>query len=108
MEESRSAFKVLTGKPTWKKPVGRSQRRSETIIRMNLKEIGVDMRNWVDLVQDRDYCRAQCLCECDIEPHKPWSEWMNENKNVNATLEFVFSENWVSLHEYTMQFSGLH
>jgi hypothetical protein len=27
-------------------------------IRMNLKEIGIDTRNWVDSVQDRDYWRA--------------------------------------------------
>ena len=27
-------------------------------IRMDLKEIGINMRNWVDLAQDRDYQRA--------------------------------------------------
>ena len=25
---------------------------------MNLKEIGINTRNWVDLAQDRDYWRA--------------------------------------------------
>ena len=25
---------------------------------MNLKEIGINTRNWVDLTQDRDYWRA--------------------------------------------------
>jgi hypothetical protein len=25
---------------------------------MNLKEIGIDMRNWVDKAQDRDYWRT--------------------------------------------------
>ena len=33
-------------------------RRWEGNIRMDLKEIGIDTRNWVDSAQDRDYCRA--------------------------------------------------
>ena len=32
--------------------------RGEDNIRMNLKEIGVITRNWVDSAQDRDYWRA--------------------------------------------------
>ena len=38
MEEGRSAFKILTGKPTGKKPLGRPSRRWEENIRMDLKE----------------------------------------------------------------------
>ena len=30
----------------------------EDNIRMDLKEIGINKRNWVDLSQDRDYWRA--------------------------------------------------
>ena len=41
-----------------KRPLGRPWRRWEDNIRMDLKEIGVNMRNWVDLAQDRDYWRA--------------------------------------------------
>ena len=37
MEEGRSAFKILTGKPTRKVPLGRPRRRWEDNIRMNLK-----------------------------------------------------------------------
>ena len=48
MEEGRNAFKILTGKPTGKRPPGRLRRRSEDNIRMNLKEIGINARNWVD------------------------------------------------------------
>ena len=54
MEESRSAFKILTGKPTGKRPLGRSKSRWEDNIRMDLKEIGNSKRNWVDSAQDRD------------------------------------------------------
>ena len=48
MEECRSAFKILTGKPTGKRPLGRPRRRWEDNIRMVLKEIGINTRNWVD------------------------------------------------------------
>ena len=47
MEEGKRAFKVLTGKPTGKRPLGRPRRRWEDNIRMDLEEIGVSARNWV-------------------------------------------------------------
>ena len=37
MEESRRAFKILTGKPTGKRPLGRPRRRWEGNIRWTLK-----------------------------------------------------------------------
>ena len=41
MKEGRSDFKVLTGKPTGKRPLGRPRRRWEDNIRMDLEEIGI-------------------------------------------------------------------
>ena len=38
-EEGRSAFKILTGKPTGRRPLGRPRRRWEDNIRMDLEEI---------------------------------------------------------------------
>ena len=58
MEEERSAFKNLTGKPTGKKPLGRPRRRWEDNIRMDLEEIGINAGNWVDSAEDRNYWRA--------------------------------------------------
>ena len=58
MEEGRSAFKILTGTTAGKIPFGRSRRRWEDNVRMILKEIGINTRNWVDSAQDRDYWRA--------------------------------------------------
>ena len=58
MEEGRSAFKILTGKPTGKRPLWQPRRRWEDNIRMDLKEMGINTRNWTDSVQDRDYWRA--------------------------------------------------
>ena len=58
MEESRSAFQILRGKPTGKRPSGRPMRRKDDNIRMYLKEIGINTSNWVDSAQDKDYWRA--------------------------------------------------
>ena len=58
MEDGRSAFKILTGKSTVRRPLERPRHRWEDNIRMDLKEIGINTRNWVDSAQDRDYSRA--------------------------------------------------
>ena len=49
MEEGRNAFKILTGTPIGKRPLGRLRRRWVDNIRMDLKKIGISTRNWVDL-----------------------------------------------------------
>jgi hypothetical protein len=66
MEEARSAFKILTGKPTGKRPLRRPRRRWEDNIRMDLKEIGTNTRNWVVSAQDRDYWRALVNAELNL------------------------------------------
>ena len=58
MEEGRNVLKNVTGKPTGKRPLGRPRRRWEDNIRMDLKEIGIITRNWVDSDQDIDYWRV--------------------------------------------------
>jgi hypothetical protein len=58
VEEGRSVFKILTGKPTGKRPLGSPKRRWENNIRTDFKEIGFNMKNLIDLTQDR---------QCDIE-----------------------------------------
>ena len=58
MEEGRSAFKILTDKPTRKRPLGRSRHRWEDNIRMDLEEIGINAGNWVNSTLDRNYWRA--------------------------------------------------
>ena len=66
VDESRSAFKILTGKPTGRRPLGRPRRRWEDNIRMDIKEIGISTRNWVDSAQDRDYWRALVRVALDL------------------------------------------
>ena len=57
MEEGRSAFKILTGKPTVKIPLGNPRLRWEDIIRMDLEEIGINAET-VDSALDRDYWKV--------------------------------------------------
>ena len=54
IEEGRGTFKILTGKPTGKRPLERSRRRWYENIRMDLKEIGVNARNLVNLLITHD------------------------------------------------------
>ena len=58
MEEGWSAFKILTGIPTGKRPLGRPRRKWENNIRKVIKEMGINTRDWDDLNQDRHYWRA--------------------------------------------------
>jgi hypothetical protein len=67
MEEGRSDFKILTGKSTGKRPLGRPRRRWEDNIRMDLKEIGINTRNWVDSAQDRNYWRVRVNAELNLQ-----------------------------------------
>ena len=48
-------FKVA---PTGKRPLESPTHRWEDNIRMDLKEIGNNTRNWVDTAQDRGYWKA--------------------------------------------------
>ena len=43
--------------------------RWEDNIRINLKEIGINMRNWVDSVQDMDYWRALVSAALNVPKH---------------------------------------
>ena len=45
MEEGRSAFKIVTGKPSGKRPLGRPRLTWEDNIRMDLEEIGINAGN---------------------------------------------------------------
>jgi hypothetical protein len=58
MEEKRNAYSMLVGKPEGKRPLGRPRRRWVDGIKMDLREIGWDGMDWIDLAQDRDQWRA--------------------------------------------------
>jgi hypothetical protein len=58
MGKRRSGFKILTGTPTAKIPLGMLRRRWQDNFRTGLKEMGINTRNWVDSAQDRCYWGA--------------------------------------------------
>ena len=65
---------MLTGKPTGMRPLEKPRRRWEDNIRMCLKEICINRRNWVDSAQDRDYWRAFVNAELNLRFfHMAWS-----------------------------------
>jgi hypothetical protein len=52
------AYKILVGKPERKRPCGRFRRIWDDNIRMDLREIGWEVLDWIYLAQDRDQWRA--------------------------------------------------
>jgi hypothetical protein len=53
--EERKAYRLLVGKPEGNKPLGRPRCRRMDNIKIDLREIGWDGMDWIDLVQDRDH-----------------------------------------------------
>jgi hypothetical protein len=51
--EGRGVYRVLIGRPEYKSPLGRPRRRWEDNIKMDLREIGIDGPNWIQLAHDR-------------------------------------------------------
>jgi hypothetical protein len=56
--EGRGAYRVLVGRHEGKRPLGRPRRRWEYNIKMDLREIGIDVAIWIRLDQDRVQWRA--------------------------------------------------
>ena len=48
----------LVGKPEGKRPLGRTRRRWDDNIMIDLQEMGRGRGDWMELVQDRDRWRA--------------------------------------------------
>jgi hypothetical protein len=58
MAAMRNASRILVGKPEWKRPLGRSRRKLEDNIRMDLKETGWEYVDRSHLDQVRDQWRS--------------------------------------------------
>jgi len=53
MGEGRGIYRVLVGRSKGKRPLGRPRCRWEDNIKLDLREIGIDGWNWIQLSQDR-------------------------------------------------------
>jgi hypothetical protein len=58
MGEKRDAHRILVGRPDRRRPLGRTRRRWEDNIKMDLPEVGWVGMDWIELAQDRDRWRA--------------------------------------------------
>jgi hypothetical protein len=58
MGEGRGVYRILVGRPEGKRPLGRSRRRWMNNIKLDLRTIGIDGSNWIQLAQDRVQWRA--------------------------------------------------
>jgi hypothetical protein len=58
MGEKKNAYRILMGKPEGRRPLERPRRRWVDNIKMDLRELGWDGVDWIDLAQDRDQWRA--------------------------------------------------
>jgi hypothetical protein len=52
--EGRGVYRVLVGKLEGKRQLGRTRRRWEDNIKMDLQEVGWSCGDWMELAQDRD------------------------------------------------------
>ena len=57
-ERFRNAYRVLVRNPESKRPLERPRRRWEDNIKMDLRKVCCDPRDWVAFVEDRDQWRA--------------------------------------------------
>jgi hypothetical protein len=64
MGQKRTAYKILVGEPEGKRPLGKPRCRWVEHIKMDLREIGWDGIDWIDVTQDRDQWRALLKIKC--------------------------------------------
>ncbi|KAJ4450395.1 hypothetical protein ANN_01819 [Periplaneta americana] len=74
MGESRNAYRVLVGRPEGERPLGRPRRRWEDNIKMDLREVEYDDRDWINLAQDRDQWRAYLRATMNLRFITPLAE----------------------------------
>jgi hypothetical protein len=58
MGKRRGVYRNFVGRPEGKRPLEGPRRRWEDNIKINLREIGTDGANWIQLTQDRVQWRA--------------------------------------------------
>jgi hypothetical protein len=65
MWEKRNTYRILVGKPEGRRPLGRPRRKWVDNIKIDLREIGWDGMDWIELAQNR---AVEGSCERGNEP----------------------------------------
>jgi hypothetical protein len=95
MGEKRNAYRTLVRKPEGRRPLGRPRRRWVDNIKIDLREIGWDGMDWINLTEDRDHWRAHVNTEMNL--------WISQNagKFLNSCTIDGFSRR-AQVHEVNL------
>jgi hypothetical protein len=80
MGETRNAYRILVGKPEGNRPLGKPRCRWVDNIKMNLREIGWDGTDWIELAQDMAQWRGRVKTVMNLRvPKNCWEfpEWLH-------------------------------
>jgi hypothetical protein len=58
MGEKRKVYRLLVRKPEGKRPLGRPRLRWKDNLKTDLLEVGLGVKDWIGLAQDRYRCRG--------------------------------------------------
>ncbi|KAJ4431275.1 hypothetical protein ANN_19872 [Periplaneta americana] len=92
MGESRNAHSVLVGTPEGERPLGRPRHKWEDNIKMDLKEVGYDFRDWINLAQDRDGWRTYVRAAMNLQHNVADNDGENSD-NVYGDDDFGSNDN---------------
>jgi hypothetical protein len=70
MGEKQNAYRILVGKPEGNRQLGGPRHRCLDNIKMDLRDVGCDGMDCIDLVQDRDQWRALVNSVLNLQFHK--------------------------------------
>ncbi|KAJ4428760.1 hypothetical protein ANN_25753 [Periplaneta americana] len=112
MGESSNVYRVLVGRPEGKRPLGRARRRWEDNIKMDLREVEYDERDWINLAQDRDRWRAYVRAAMNLRVLfgcETWTLTLREEQRLrvfeNKVLRKIFG---AKRDEVTGEWRKLH
>jgi hypothetical protein len=69
MGETKNTYRIFVGKPEGKRQLGRPRRRWVDNIKMDIRELGWDGMDWIELPQDRDQWRALVNTVLNVRVH---------------------------------------
>jgi hypothetical protein len=89
MGEMRNAYKILVGKSEWGTLLWRPRHRCKDNIRMNLREIGWEIVDWMHLAQNRDQWRAYVNLRVPYMAGNLLTRWVTINFSGRTLLHGV-------------------